>query len=80
MRHSKIMSAKFTDFIRRYFTGSTIKNIISLSGRWNKPAQTFCTSRQYADHGFARPIHTFLKLTSDYGYSPAPGANNRNGA
>lgn len=27
--------------------------------------------RKYADRGFARFIHTILKLTSDYGYSPA---------
>ena len=27
--------------------------------------------RKYADRGFARLIHTVLKLTSDYGYSPA---------
>ena len=27
--------------------------------------------RKYADRGFARLLHTILKITSDYGYSPA---------
>ncbi len=27
--------------------------------------------RKYADRGFARFVHTILKVTSDYGYSPA---------